>query len=116
MAYLFSFSTLQDPAVQMSTFGRLLKGEPDELFCYEQDMLTVAKSQPGATGQARYAVVRFTGRSDTSVRGTVFEVGDAELALADRNEPTEYGRIIVTLASGKEAWVYADARTAEPRR
>jgi len=117
MAYLFSSGTLQDPAVQLSTFGRLLKGEPDELFCYEQDWLTVADPEyVAATGQARHVVVRFTGRADTTVQGTVFEVSDEELAVADRHEPTEYGRIVVTLASGKEAWVYADGRAAEPRR
>jgi hypothetical protein len=115
MPYLFAPGNLQDSAVQLSTFGRLLKGEADELFCYEQDWLTVGDPH-GATDQPRYAVVRFTGRGDTLVQGTVLEVSDAELAVADRAHPTEYGRIIVTLASGKEAWVYADGRTAEPRR
>src|SRR3954471_16620094 len=117
MAYLFSSDTLQHPAVQLSTFGRLLKGEPDELFCYEEDSLTREDPMPSATtGQARYSVVRFTGRADTVVQGTVFEVSDADLAAADRDQPIEYGRIIVTLGSGKEAWVYADIRAAEPRR
>lgn len=117
MPYLFSAGTLQDPAMQLSTFGRLLKGEPDQLFCYEQDWLTAADPRGGtATTQVRYPVVRFTGRSDTFVEGTVFEVSEAELALADHAEPIEYGRIVVTLGSGKEAWVYADARAAEPRR
>jgi hypothetical protein len=117
MAYLFSSDTLLDPAVQLSTFGRLLKGEPDELFCFEQDSLTREDPTSSATtGHARYAVVRFTGRSDTLVQGTVFEVSDADLAAADRDQPIEYGRIIVTLGSGKEAWVYADVRSAEPRR
>jgi hypothetical protein len=117
MAYLFSCGTLQNPTVQLATFGRLLRGEPDELFGYEQDWLIVADPQFVArTGQTRHAVVRFTGRADTLVQGVVFEVSDAELALADRSEPTEYGRIVVNLASGKEAWVYADGRAAEPRR
>jgi hypothetical protein len=117
MAYLFSSGLLQNPAVQLSTFRRLLKGEPDELFCYEQEWLTLANPPSGeTTDQTRYAVVRFTGRADTLVQGTVFEVSEAELVVADGAEPTEYGRIIVTLASGKEAWVFADARAAEPRR
>jgi hypothetical protein len=117
MAYLFSFGPLEDQTVQLSTFGRLLKGEPDELFCYEPDWLTVAAAKDGAgADQARYAVVRFTGRADTMVQGTVFEVSEAELVAADRRQPAEYPRIVVTLASGKEAWVYADAHAAEPRR
>ena len=37
---------------------------------------------------------------------------DAELAKADEYEPAGYKRIVATLASGKHAWVYADARFA----
>jgi hypothetical protein len=40
----------------------------------------------------------------------VFEVTDDELARSDRYEPAGYSRIPTVLASGKEAWVYADAR------
>jgi len=36
MALLFSYGTLQQEAVQMSTFGRLLDGQPDELVGFEQ--------------------------------------------------------------------------------
>jgi hypothetical protein len=50
------------------------------------------------------------------VRGTVFEVSESELAGADQYEPAGYTRILATLASGKEAWVYADARFGGGRR
>lgn len=43
------------------------------------------------------------------MRGTVFEVTEAELAAADRYEPAGYKRVSARLASGKQAWVYADA-------
>ena len=36
MPLLFSYGTLQQPAVQMSTFGRLLQGHPDELIGFER--------------------------------------------------------------------------------
>ena len=43
----------------------------------------------------------------------VFEITDAELADADRyEERAVYKRIRTTLASGTEAWVYVDARSA----
>jgi len=115
--YVFAYGTLQRPAVLVATFGRVLTGEPDALFEYEEDTLTVADPQfVAATGETRHAVVRYTGRADTCVDGTVFEVSEAELVAADRQQPAEYGRIVVCLASGKEAWVYADAHAAEPRR
>jgi hypothetical protein len=40
----------------------------------------------------------------------VLELTEAELARADRYEPAGYTRVAATLASGKQAWVYADAR------
>ena len=47
------------------------------------------------------------------MRGTVFEITDAELADTDRYEQLDgYRRMAVTLASGKQAWVYVDARSA----
>jgi orotate phosphoribosyltransferase len=46
----------------------------------------------------------------------VFEVTDAELAAADTYERrVAYTRIHVTLASGRPAWVYVDARSAPGR-
>jgi len=60
-----------------------------------------------AIGKTHHANVRFNGRSDSRVRGVVFEITDAELAAADRyEEVAAYKRIVVVLASGKEAWVY----------
>jgi gamma-glutamylcyclotransferase (GGCT)/AIG2-like uncharacterized protein YtfP len=47
------------------------------------------------------------------VSGTVFEITDAELAAADEYERlAAYKRIAAMLASGKQAWVYVDARSA----
>ena len=65
-----------------------------------------------ASGKSHHAIVTFSGRSDSRVSGTVFEVTDSELASADQYEPAGYKRITARLASGKEAWVYADARSS----
>jgi gamma-glutamylcyclotransferase (GGCT)/AIG2-like uncharacterized protein YtfP len=56
--------------------------------------------------------VRFNGRHDSRVSGTVFEITDAELVRADQYEVAAYRRVAAKLASGKEAWVYVDARFA----
>ena len=111
MPLLFSYGTLQLEAVQMSTFGRLLQGQPDELVGFELSLLRIEDPQfVAASGKAHHAIVKFNGRDDSRVRGMVFEVSESELAKADGYEPAGYRRISTVLASGKQAWVYADAR------
>jgi hypothetical protein len=111
MPLLFSYGTLQQEAVQMSTFGRMLQGQPDELIGFEASLLRIDDPEFVAkSGKADHAIVRFNGRRDSRVRGMVFEVSESELARADHYEPAGYTRIAATLASGKQAWVYADPR------
>jgi uncharacterized protein YciI len=112
MPLLFSYGTLQQEAVQLSTFGRRLQGQADELVGFEQAVLRIEDPQfVAASGKADHAIVRFNGRDDSRVRGMVFELSDEELARADRYEPAGYARISTVLASGGRAWVYAEAGT-----
>jgi gamma-glutamylcyclotransferase (GGCT)/AIG2-like uncharacterized protein YtfP len=105
MPLLFSYGTLQQEAVQMSVFGRALRGQPDEVVGFEHYLLTVDE----ANGRNTYSILRFNGSKDSRVRGVVFEISESELAKADEYEPPPYTRVAAMLASGKEAWVYADA-------
>jgi hypothetical protein len=100
--------------VQLSTFGRLLQGQRDELPGFEQSLVRIEDPQVVATsGNTHHANVTFNGRNDSRVSGTVFEITDTEIAAADRYEqPAGYKRISAMLASGKQAWVYVDARSA----
>src|SRR5215204_2687196 len=108
MPLLFSYGTLQRPEVQMSNFGRLLDGELDELIGFQQSLLTIEDPDfVKASGKSRHSIVRFTGGDNSRVSGTVFEVSESELARADAYEPAGYTRIAATLASGKQAWVFA---------
>src|SRR5262245_27483268 len=101
MPLLFSYGMLKVAAVQMSIFGRLLRGEPDELVGFEQSLLRIEDLQfVKQSGKADHAIVKFTGRCDSRVNGTVFEVSESDLASADRYEPAGYKRISATLASG----------------
>ena len=112
MPLLFSYGTLQQEAVQLSTFGRLLEGRPDALVGFERSLLTIEDPEfVAASGKARHLIVKFNGRPDSRVDGTVFEVSEGELAQADQYEPAGYDRISTTLSSGKQAWVYADTRS-----
>jgi hypothetical protein len=105
MPLLFSYGTLQEEAVQMSTFGRVLRGEPDELVGFEHTWLTIEE----ANGRNTYSIVRFNGQNESRVPGLVFDISDSELANADAYEPPPYVRMPAMLASGREAWVYAGA-------
>ncbi len=117
MPLLFSYGTLQRPDVQLSTFGRLLEGLADELIGFEQGLFEIEDPEFVATsGRAHHAIVKYNGRNESRVRGTVFEVTDSELASADEYEPAGYKRVSTQLASGKRAWVYADERSLPNER
>jgi gamma-glutamylcyclotransferase (GGCT)/AIG2-like uncharacterized protein YtfP len=114
MPLLFSYGTLPQENVQLSTFGRLLEGQSDELPRFEESLVRIEDPHVvAATGRTHHANVTFNGRNDSRVRGTVFEITDAELAAADQYEQlADYKRGAAVLASGKQAWVYVDARSA----
>ena len=113
MPLLFSYGTLRQAAVQLSTFGRTLSGRKDQLLGYEQSFLRVKDPAFVRTsGAASHSVVRRTGNAQDIVDGTVFEVTDDELEQADRYEPAEYKRVTADLASGRVAWVYVEASTS----
>jgi len=114
MPLLFSYGTLQQDDVQLFTFGRLLRGRPDLLPGFEPSQVKIEDPTLAASLQrTHHANVTYNGRSDSRVSGTVFEITDADLEAADQfEEMSEYKRIYVTLASGANAWVYVDARSA----
>ena len=92
---LFSYGTLQDEEVQLSTFGRTLAGEPDTLPSYAKGMC------------GPYLNIRFTGLKSDFVQGIRLDVTKAELDDADIYEATaDYKRMEVQLNSGRRAWVY----------
>src|ERR1700675_2758460 len=114
MPLVFSYGTLQQENVQLSTFGRLLQGQRDELPGFEQSLVRIEDPPVVATtGKTHHANVTFNGRNDSRVSGTVFEITDAELAAADQYEQiAAYKRIAAMLASGKQAWVYVETPSA----
>jgi gamma-glutamyl AIG2-like cyclotransferase len=113
MPLLFSYGTLQDDDIQLSTFGRRLQGRSDELVGVEPSSVPINDPEVvAASGKTHYANVVFDGGTEGRVKGTVFEITDAELAAADGYEnPAGYLRVSVTLASGRRAWVYFHPRS-----
>ncbi|MDQ7908178.1 gamma-glutamylcyclotransferase family protein [Phytohabitans sp. ZYX-F-186] len=107
MPLLFSYGTLRDPKVQLANFGRELVGREDELPGYRLDVLEIDDPYVlDVSGLARHPIVVRTGDGRDGVAGAVFEVTDAELAAADEYEVDDYERVLATLSSGAEAWVY----------
>ena len=107
MPLLFSYGTLQQESVQLATFGRGLHGRRDELVGFALSTQRVDDPAFVATsGKADHAIVRFTGRRADRVAGTVLEVTDEELAMADAYEPAGWERLPGTVASGAQVWVY----------
>ena len=104
---LFAYGTLQQEAVQRSTFGRSLEGQPDALTGYTLTMIPIEDQKFVATsGAIHHRNLEFTGLASDFVDGTVFRVSRKELEQADAYEPEGYERARVQLRSGIDAWVY----------
>jgi hypothetical protein len=105
---LFSYGTLQLPQVQRTTYGRLLEGAPDALPGFVLEPLEIADPEVvRISGERVHQIARRTGRPSDRVTGTVFTLTLGELADTDAYEVSAYTRILVRLASGEDAFVYA---------
>ena len=104
---LFSYGTLQDAAVQLALFGRLLTGEPDQIAGYRRSTITVADAD--APDPATYPILDASDDADDRVAGVVLTLDQAGLARADDYEGPEYRRVRVRTQSGRDAWVYIRA-------
>ena len=114
MPLLFTYGTLRDPARQLVVFGRTLSGAADFLIGYAQESFEVRDSAFTAIYGARHVIVQNTGRDEDRVPGTVLELNDAELAMADAYEPAGYRRVTARFASGRQGWVYAAHEGSAP--
>jgi gamma-glutamylcyclotransferase (GGCT)/AIG2-like uncharacterized protein YtfP len=107
---LFSYGTLQQDDVQMSSFGRLLEGQADAMPGYRQSLVEITDPEVIKTSGKRFhPIVEPSGNPADEVQGRVFRITDAELKAADEYEVSDYKRIEVPLRSGKKAWVYVKA-------
>ena len=98
MERIFAYGTLQDPVIQVAVLGRTLPGQPDTLPGFRKSTITF--------GRAEYPII--VADESGSVTGMVYEVTAEELVLLDHYETSAYRRLHVTLASGREAWVYGE--------
>jgi len=110
LQYLFSYGTLQNPDVQLDTFGRLLDSEDDALPGYTVDYAEIEDTRVvDLSGLSVHPVVRATGNPLDKVVGKALLVTEDELDASDEYEVSLYRRVAVVLASGRSAWVYVGA-------
>jgi hypothetical protein len=107
---LFSYGTLQDPAVQLASFGRQLAGSSDALPGYSTSLLAIRDpSVVEKSGKSHHAIAERSRDPSDQVPGMVFRITPEELSAADRYEVSDYTRVQVTLKSGLQAWAYVRA-------
>jgi gamma-glutamylcyclotransferase (GGCT)/AIG2-like uncharacterized protein YtfP len=104
---LFSYGTLRKDAVQMELFGRLLTGAKDILEGYKIASIEITDEAFPAKGEEKFQRTLIRSNEDADlIEGTVFEISEEELLLADKYEPDNYKRVKINLRSGKAAWIY----------
>ncbi len=109
MHLLFAYGTLRDPDVQRALFGRLVACENDSLAGFAVDHVEITDPSVVATsGSDRHPILR-PGTPDDVVAGSCLRLTADELDAVDRYEVGDYRRVLVTLTSGRRAWVYVSA-------
>ena len=110
---LFSYGTLQDPAVQMANFGRRLEGTADVLTGFSIGEIEITDPEVIAeSGLTHHLILRPARDPAATIPGTVFRITEDDLAAADVYEAEDYARVRARLVSGLTAWVYVAADAA----
>jgi hypothetical protein len=106
---LFSYGTLQQPIVQLATFGRFLDGRPDTLPGFALARLVIKDPEViRISGAAVHTIAYRTGDPTDLIPGIVFSVTLADLKAADAYEVSAT-RVEIELASGAKAFAYVSA-------
>ena len=106
-AFLFSYGSLRQRAVQLEVFGRSLVGFEDLLPGFVAEPIRLTDPRTIATsGTADHLILRATTDGSGMVPGLALAIRPEDLAAADAYEPAGYGRTAVTLSSGRRAYVY----------
>lgn len=109
---LFSYGTLRQAEVQAELFGGAVPTTADALPGWRVDWVLITDPAViGTSGSDRHPILH-PGDADDCVSGACLELDEAQLERADAYEVADYARTIVTLASGRAAWVYVAAQHA----
>jgi hypothetical protein len=104
---LFSYGTLQQREVQLATYGHELAGIPDAVAGYLLEPLAITDPDVvRISGKAVHIIARASGDAADRISGTLFEITESELSATDDYEVDVYGRVEVSLESGRIAFMY----------
>lgn len=107
---LFSYGTLQNPAIQLEIFGRKLTGSNDRLWGFRIGQLQLATgNEPNQDNIQSYPVAITSDQPTDFIEGKTYHLTPKELLQADLYETNAYKRAKVQLESGRSAWVYLSA-------
>ncbi|GAA1740205.1 gamma-glutamylcyclotransferase family protein [Aeromicrobium alkaliterrae] len=105
---LFSYGTLQLPAVQADVFGGPVLSEPDAVIGHVLGEVRIEDPRVvELSGSDVHPMLLPSPDTGATVEGIVLHLDDAQLAAADAYEVDAYERVEVPLHSGRTAWVYA---------
>lgn len=104
---LFSYGTLQLPAVQLEKYGRLLEGSTDALGGYCISPIDIVDPDVvRLSGKSRHPIARPSVDPTDQIEGIVYLLTEAELEATDAYEVDPYVRVEVKLQSSKTAFAY----------
>lgn len=107
LQYLFSYGTLQLEKVQLATFGRILKGEPDSLSGFKLEQLKITDEHVLDKSELDFHPIAIPSiNQDDTIAGVLFEVSTDELIQSDSYEVSDYKRVEAKFKSGKLGWIY----------
>lgn len=107
---LFSYGTLRQENVQISSFGRLLNGVSDKIRGYRLDQVEINDIDViSKSGKNVHDIMVFTGNDNDTIDGIVYDITKEELKIADNYEVDDYERKKMNTISGAEVWVYIAA-------
>jgi len=111
--FIFSYGTPQDPVVQEAVFGRRIPCLPDALPGFVLDRVRIVDSNVIAkSGSNEHPILRRSPVAEALVVGSALAIEPADVTKADAYEVSDYRRIAVILASGRNAFVYVAAEDA----
>lgn len=107
---LFSYGTLSQENVQISSFGRLLHGVSDKISGYRLDKVEITDIEViSKSGKNVHDIMFYTGDENDTIDGIIYDITKEELKIADNYEVDDYKRQKITTISGVETWVYIAA-------
>lgn len=104
---LFSYGTLRQSNVQIAIFGRELIGRDAIVIGYKLHDIEITDADVIAkSGKHIHQIMVQTDNLNDEIIGTVFDLSDEQISIADAYEVDDYKRVLVPLKSGEYAWAY----------